>query len=256
MKKHVHNLQVVDNQKITDDYFLLKLTLNKPLPPMNPAQFAEIKIDNAPNTFLRRPISVHDVDGDKNELHLLIEIKGEGTKALSSLQPGDALNAVYPLGNTWSVPGNSKNVLLVGGGCGVAPLLYTARKFASEGLNVSTLIGGRSKENLLRKEAYAACGDVYTCTEDGSHGEKGLVTEHSVIKRLSDFDAVYTCGPVAMMKALAALAQKNDVFCQVSLENTMACGIGACLVCVQKTKNGNKCVCTEGPVFNVNELIW
>ncbi|MGC9332252.1 MAG: dihydroorotate dehydrogenase electron transfer subunit [Bacteroidales bacterium] len=256
MKKHVHKLHVVDNQKLTDTSFLLKLTHEQALPPMLPAQFVEIKVEDAPHTFLRRPISIHDVNTDKNELHLLIEIKGQGTRKLSELTPGNRLDTIYPLGNTWTVPADASRVLLIGGGCGVAPLLFTARQFASQGLNVSTLIGGRSKENLLRKEAYEAFGKVYTCTEDGSHGEKGLVTEHSVISRLSDFDAVYTCGPEAMMKAVASLAQKNDVLCQVSLENTMACGIGACLVCVQETKNGNKCVCTDGPVFNVNDLLW
>jgi len=256
MKKHIHKLSVVENTRLTDTYFLLKLTHNQPLPDMLPAQFAEIKVDAAPHTFLRRPISVHDVDTEQNELHLLIEIKGEGTETLSRLQPGDTLDTLYPLGNTWTVPDNSKNILLVGGGCGVAPLLYTARKFAAQGLRVTTLIGGRSEENLLRKEAYKAYGDVYTITEDASHGETGLVTGHSIMQNLQQFDSLYTCGPEAMMKAVGKAAQQAGVHCEVSLENTMACGIGACLVCVQETTEGHKCVCTDGPVFNINDLTW
>jgi dihydroorotate dehydrogenase electron transfer subunit len=256
MKKHIHKLSVVANTRLTDTYFLLKLTHNKALPAMLPAQFAEIKVDAAPHTFLRRPISVHDVDTEQNELHLLIEIKGEGTETLSRLQPGDTLDTLYPLGNNWTVPDNSKNIMLVGGGCGVAPLLYTARKFAAQGLRVTTLIGGRSEENLLRKEAYKAYGDVYTITEDASHGETGLVTDHSIMQNLQQFDALYTCGPEAMMKAVGKAAQQAGVHCEVSLENTMACGIGACLVCVQETTEGHKCVCTDGPVFNINDLTW
>lgn len=256
MKKHIHQLSVVENIRLTDTYFLLKLTHNQPLPDMLPAQFAEIKVANSPNTFLRRPISIHDVDRDKNELHLLIEIKGEGTETMSRLQAGDTLDTLYPLGNTWTVPQNSKHVLLVGGGCGVAPLLYTASKFAAQGLNITTLIGGRSEENLLRKEAYLAYGNVYTITEDASHGETGLVSDHRIMQNLQQFDALYTCGPEAMMKAVGKAAQQAGVYCEVSLENTMACGIGACLVCVQDTTEGHKCVCTDGPVFNINDLIW
>lgn len=256
MKKHIQDLRVIDNQVISANYFLLILSSDQVLPDMLPAQFAEVKVENSPNTFLRRPISIHDVDKDKNELHLLIEKKGEGTHTLANLKTGDNLNLVYPLGNTWSKPDKINRVLLVGGGCGVAPLLYTARKFASEGIKVVTLIGGRSKVNLLRERAYLEYGEVFTSTEDASCGEKGLVTQHSVMQNLHDFDAIYTCGPEPMMKAVGKMAQKQAVFCEVSLENTMACGIGACLVCVQDTKHGHKCVCTDGPVFNINDLKW
>ena len=256
MKKYIQDLEIIENQALNDTYFLLKLKSSGDLPNILPGQFAEVKVDNAPHTFLRRPISVHDVDYVRNELHLLIEKKGEGTQILSELIEGQTINLVFPLGNTWSVPGSAGSVLLVGGGCGVAPLLYTARKLASGGKTVSTLIGGRGRANLLRIDAYKAYGDVFTSTEDSSHGEPGFVTEHSVMKDLTKFDAVLTCGPEAMMKAVGKMAQEQNVHCEVSLENTMACGIGACLVCVQDTKEGHKCVCTDGPVFNINDLKW
>jgi dihydroorotate dehydrogenase electron transfer subunit len=256
MKKFVQDLKVIDNQAINTQYYLLKLKASGNLPEMLPGQFAEVKVDKAPNTFLRRPISIHDVDYDKNELHLLIEKKGEGTIVMADLQVGEMLNLVYPLGNTWSAPENAESFLLVGGGCGVAPLLYTARKLAENGKKVTTLIGGRGQANLLRIDAYKPYGEVFTSTEDSSHGETGFVTEHSVMKNLQVFDAVFTCGPEAMMKAVGKMAQTQNVHCEVSLENTMACGIGACLVCVQDTTEGHKCVCTDGPVFNINDLKW
>ncbi|MDA3912394.1 MAG: dihydroorotate dehydrogenase electron transfer subunit [Bacteroidales bacterium] len=256
MKKHIQDLKVIENQAINSQYYLLKLRASGTLPEILPGQFAEVKVDKAPNTFLRRPISVHDVVYDKNELHLLIEKKGEGTITMADLQEGESLNLVYPLGNTWSIPAKTESVLLVGGGCGVAPLLFTARKLAENGIKVTTLIGGRGTANLLRIDAYKPFGEVFTSTEDSSHGETGFVTQHSVMQNLQAFDAVLTCGPEAMMKALGKMAQEQKVHCEVSLENTMACGIGACLVCVQDTKEGHKCVCTDGPVFNVNDLKW
>lgn len=256
MKKYLHKLRVTENKRLNNQYFLIKLTSDQEFPQMYPAQFAEVKVENAANTFLRRPLSVHYVDRENNELHFLIEIKGEGTKTLSELKKGDLLDTLYPLGNTWTLPPKANKILLIGGGCGVAPLLYTAKVFSDKGCEVTTLIGGYSDQNLLRKKEYAKFGEIYTITEDGSHGEKGLVTEHSLIKRLTDFDAVFSCGPEAMMKAVAELAIKNNVFCEVSLEKNMACGIGACLVCVEETIQGNKRVCVDGPVFNVNELKW
>jgi dihydroorotate dehydrogenase electron transfer subunit len=256
MKKYIQDLKVIENQAINEAYFLIKLGFSGTLPNILPGQFAEVKVDKAPNTFLRRPISVHDVDYAKNELHLLIEKKGEGTHVLSELEEGQMFNLVYPLGNTWAATETAESFLLVGGGCGVAPLLYTARKLAEQGKKVTTLIGGRGKANLIREEAYKQYGEVYTTTEDGSHGETGFVTQHSVMQDLSGFDAVFTCGPEPMMKAVGKLAQEQNVHCDVSLENTMACGIGACLVCVQDTNEGHKCVCTDGPVFNVNDLKW
>ncbi|MEA1874255.1 MAG: dihydroorotate dehydrogenase electron transfer subunit, partial [Bacteroidota bacterium] len=124
------------------------------------------------------------------------------------------------------------------------------------GKKVTTLIGGRSQANLLRIDAYEQYGEVYTSTEDSSHGETGFVTDHSVMQNLQAFDAVFTCGPEAMMKAVGKMAQAQNVHCEVSLENTMACGIGACLVCVQDTIEGYKRACVDGPIFNINYLKW
>ena len=117
------------------------------------------------------------------------------------------------------------------------------------------LLGARTKNALLEMEAFERIGRVWVTTEDGSAGEQGFVTQHSVLQR-ERFDKICTCGPKPMMMAVARYAAKEDIACEVSLENMMACGIGACLCCVEKTTDGNRCVCTEGPVFDTRQLLW
>lgn len=256
MKKFNHDFEVLHNERINKDYFLLKLWSEEDLPLILPAQFAEVLIEGSTSTFLRRPISIHDVNYEKNTLTLLIRIAGEGTAKLSEIKSGAILNIIYPLGNSFSLPAKD-NVLLVGGGCGVAPMLYAAKYFMQFGFNPTLLLGYRDKESVLRRAKFAKYGNVFYTTEDGSFGEKGNVLNHSIFN--SDFfnyERIYACGPEIMLKNIADWAISHNVPCEVSLENMMACGIGACLCCVQKTTDGHKCVCTEGPVFNVKELVW
>jgi dihydroorotate dehydrogenase electron transfer subunit len=255
MKKFVHNLTICSYKLIGKDYFVLGVTDKELLPEMFPGQFAEIKVDNNPNVFLRRPISIHDVDYDTNILYLLIRIVGEGTRTMASLKVGDNINLVYPLGNTFNTKG-VKNVLLAGGGCGIAPMLFLARHLHKQKIEVTTLIGGRSAVDILEPDEFRKYGKVCISADDGSLGEKGFMTKNSVLDNLKSFDRIYSCGPLPMMKVFAAIAKENGIDCEVSLENTMACGIGACLCCVTETTAGNKCVCTEGPVFNINQLKW
>ncbi|MDD3687705.1 MAG: dihydroorotate dehydrogenase electron transfer subunit [Bacteroidales bacterium] len=256
MKKFINDFEVIVNQKLNDNYYLLKLRPEEELPLILPAQFVEVKIEDSPNTFLRRPISVHDVNYEKNTLTLLVRIAGEGTKKLSEIKAGQMLNLVYPLGNSFSLPISDK-ILLVGGGCGVAPMLYTAKYFMQFGFNPSLLMGYRDKESILRKDKFEKYGNIFFTTEDGSFGEKGNVLNHSIFTGGHfNYERIYACGPEIMLKNLAVWAIEHNVECELSLENTMACGIGACLCCVQNTTEGHKCVCTEGPVFNAKELVW
>ncbi|MDR1950874.1 MAG: hypothetical protein LBP96_01435, partial [Bacteroidales bacterium] len=146
------------------------------------------------------------------------------------------------------------SILLVGGGFGAAPLLYLAKTLNQQhNIRPIILIGGRSKKNILRIEDYVKYGKVLVTTEDGSMGDKGLVTEHPIFHQ-QKFDQIYCCGPDPMMKAVAKIAIEKNIPCQISLENMMACGIGACLCCVTQTIDGHQCVCTEGPVFDVTKL--
>lgn len=256
MKKYILDLTVNSVEALSDKHVLIKLTDDKPLPEMLPGQFVEVRVDNTPSTFLRRPISINNVDYDHNELWLLVAAVGDGTRQLQKLQKGNRLNCVLPLGNSFTMPTDStQKVLLVGGGVGVAPLLYFGKRIKAMGGEPTFLLGARSAKDVLERELFEQVGRVLITTEDGSEGEKGFVTNHSVLAQ-EHFDRISTCGPKPMMMAVARYAFKNDIECEVSLENKMACGVGACLCCVEKTVEGNKCVCKEGPVMNIKKLTW
>ncbi len=256
MKKYILDLKVTANIKVHDNYVLLKMTDKQELPPMQPGQFAEIKIDHSPTTFLRRPISINNVDRDKNEIWFLVQLVGDGTRQLAEVNIGDVVNVVLPLGNGFPLPDSKdKKCLLIGGGVGVAPLLYLGEKLTEAGYSVTFLLGARSGKDLLQLNEFERLGPVYTTTEDGSHGEKGYVTQHTLLTK-QKFDKIYTCGPKPMMVSVAKYAKRNNIDCEVSLENKMACGVGACLCCVEKTNAGHQCVCKDGPVFNINQLLW
>ena len=257
MKKYVLDLTVTANEHLREGYALLKLTHEKPLPEMMPGQFAELKVDGSDKTFLRRPISVNYVDEEKNEVWFLIHIVGDGTRRLGALKTGDRLNVVMPLGNGFTMPSSpTEKFLLVGGGVGIAPLLYMGKKMNEMGCRPTFLLGGRSAGDVMQLDLFSALGDVYITTEDGSAGEKGFVTQHSVLRGGFYFDHIATCGPKPMMVAVSRYAKAEGIDCEVSLENMMACGIGACLCCVEKTTEGHLCVCKEGPVFNTSKLLW
>lgn len=257
LKKHIIDLQVVSVEALGDRFVLLKCTdPNAPLPPMMPGQFAQLRVDGSKETFLRRPISINFVDAKQNQIWFLVQLVGAGSRALGRLKEGDTLNALLPLGNGFSMPVSAeKKHLLVGGGVGTAPLLYLGAQMNLMGMRPTFLLGARTKDMLLQMEDFQRVGDVYVTTEDGSAGEKGFVTQHSILFK-QHFDRISVCGPSPMMKAVAKFARANSVPCEVSLENMMACGLGACLCCVEKTVKGNVCVCTEGPVFDINELTW
>lgn len=224
------------------------------LPAILPGQFVQVAA-NTPGVFLRRPISINDVNYDQNTIDLLIRKAGKGTSTLVALKEGDKLNILLPLGNGFSLDvASGSRLLLIGGGVGVAPLLYLGRKLKEAGHKPEFLLDARSATDLLELDDFAAIGTVHVSTEDGSMGEHGLVTRHSALE--GNIDTIYCCGPAPMMKAVASIARERAINCEVSLENMMACGLGACLCCVENTVKGNVCVCTEGPVFNINLLNW
>ena len=253
--KYIIDLTVRSVENLSPKHVLIKLTDHQPLPEMLPGQFVEVRVDGSPATFLRRPISIHFVDKARNELWLMVAMIGDGTRQMGRLQAGDTLNCVLPLGNAFTMPAaKDEKVLLVGGGVGVAPMLYLGSALHAQGIQPTFLLGGRTAQDLLELDLFNRYGRVCVTTEDGSLGEKGFVTNHSVLNE--HFDRICTCGPTPMMKAVAHYAKKHDITCEVSLENLMACGLGACLCCVEKTTEGNLCVCKEGPVFNIHRLLW
>ena len=273
MKKYLLDLTVKAVERIHERYVLIRLTDGKPLPEMVPGQFVEVRVDGSPSTFLRRPISINFVDRELNELWLLVATVGDGTRKLADLKAGDTLNCLLPLGNGFTAAKQGEKVLLIGGGVGVAPLLYMGAEMRDKGIEPTFLLGARTAKDLLLLDIFKRYGRVFVTTEDGSEGEKGFVTNHSILQN-ERFDRISTCGPTPMMKAVARFAKEKGIDCEASLENLMACGLGACLCCVEKVKTSldqttpdpsysggesqttNVCVCKDGPVFDVKRLLW
>ena len=253
--KKITDFRLIENKEWAKSTYLL-LQSDESLEDIKAGQFVQVKVDDAANTYLRRPISIHDVDYQNRTITLLVQRVGEGTNKISDTEINDTLNIIYPLGNGFTMP-EDKNakVVLVGGGIGIAPMYYLGKVLKEKGLEPVFVLGGRSKEDLIMLDKFSSVGEVYITTNDGSLGEQGFVTQHSVWKE-KKFDMIYTCGPKPMMMAVANLARENDICCEVSLENLMACGLGACLCCVENTIEGHVCVCKEGPVMNINKLLW
>ena len=270
MNKIVSDFIVSKNIRISDTYSRLVLTEIR-LDGVNsidyneikPGQFVEVRVDGNKTTFLRRPISINYVVPERREIHLLVRKAGDGTKALCDCSEGDVINMMLPLGNGFSLPTDASNEkdthlpyrpLLIGGGVGVAPLLHLGKILNSSGIRPTFLLAAKTAKDLLETERFDEFGDVVISTDDGSAGTPGLVTQNPILN--ADWDMFYCCGPMPMMKAVARIAMDNGVPCEVSLENSMACGLGACLCCVEDTIDGHVCVCTHGPVFDVKTLKW
>jgi len=255
--KYIHDFILVNNFQINKNFSLLTTQLDSRLPEIKPGQFVEIRVDNASGVMLRRPVSIHDVDYTKNQIKLLIQNIGKGTEKLCELKKGELLNMIYPLGNGFPIPTNENSPLLTGGGCGIAPLFFWGKYLSDNKIVPKFLIGAKSGSALIQIEKFKKIGETFVTTEDGSNGHKGLITNHPVLNQKKlNFDIIYACGPEQMMKSLAEYAKLHEIDCYVSLENRMACGIGACLCCIVSTVDGNKCTCVEGPVFNSKYLLW
>ena len=230
MKKFILDLTVTENIRLNANYVLLKLTSQSLLPEMLPGQFAEIRVDGSPTTFLRRPISINFVDKQRNEVWFLIQLVGDGTRRLAEANSGDTINVVLPLGNAYTMPQEaSDKLLLVGGGVGTAPMLYLGEQLAKKGHKPTFLLGARSDKDLLQLEEFAKYGEVYTTTEDGSHGEKGYVTQHSILNKVR-FEQIYTCGPKPMMMAVAMV-----VTCAMIGANGLGMEV---LIAINRTESG------------------
>lgn len=256
-KKFVTDFTVVENSSLNATNALIKVKSDQELPVIKPGQFVNVEIKEAEEIFLRRPFSIFEVDYEENTLSMIIKVLGRGSKVLTQIEVGKTLSIVYPLGKSFTYPAPNDKILLIGGGSGVAPMLFLAKESALPVNNVDILLGARSKDDHIDVEHYSSFANLNYASEDGSLGETGFVTQHSVFTgKLKTYDKIYACGPDGMMRAIAKEARKADVFCEVSLENLMACGFGVCLCCIEPTNKGNQCVCTDGPVFNINDLKW
>ena len=254
--KEIHDFKVLERRQLGSRYFALVLEHGGRMQPVVPGQFVEVLVEGSREVMLRRPISVHDVDEERGTLTLLIQIVGNGTRKLAELQAGDKLNMVYPLGHGFSLPLSTfhspLSTLLVGGGAGIAPLLHLSKVLKAKGVSCTILLGGRTAELIPVRSEFEPYGRLCIATDDGSLGHKGLVVEHPAFAE--PYDMIYTCGPTPMMKAVARSAAERGIRCEVSLENMMACGVGACLCCVTDTDEGHRCVCKDGPVFDISTM--
>lgn len=256
-KKAVADFIVSANIRLNSANFLIRLRSDNPIPSVYPGQFVNIDIKNTSETFLRRPFSVFEVNYKENTLSVIVKILGKGSKKLTEVKPGEKLSLIYPLGKGFTLPLQGEKILAIGGGSGVAPILFLAKETGLSPKNIDIVLGAGNAEDHILLDEYNQYAHLYRTTDDGSLGVRGFVIHHPVFQEnLHLYDRVYACGPNAMMQAVAKEAKAAGVFCEVSLENLMACGFGVCLCCIEPTKHGNKCICTDGPVFNINELKW
>lgn len=250
--KEIHNFTIIARRQHGSQYFSLVLQHSGSMQSIEPGQFVEVLVEGSREVMLRRPISVHDADEKAGTMTLLIQIVGNGTRKLSALQVGDHLNVVYPLGHGYSIDAAGDKPLLVGGGAGIAPLLHLSKVLASKGVKPTVLLGGRTAGLIPVCDEFHPYADVLVATDDGSAGHHGIVTTHPTFAQ--SYSMIYTCGPTPMMKAVARSAAERGLRCEVSLENMMACGVGACLCCVTDTDQGHRCVCKDGPVFDITTM--
>ncbi len=250
--------EILSNYRLSSKTLSIELYAPEISSSIKPGQFLQLYVDSE-KLLLPRPIALCEAYPEKGSIRLVYEIVGEGTTAFSLLQPGDKLKIFGPLGNGYTI-NEGKNQLLLGGGAGAAPLLALAREMAEKTPDSKvTAVLGFDSEYYMHDEFEKAGAKVIVCTEAGSYGVTGNVI-HGLNTLKESFDYAYACGTKGMLRAVSSWADEKGLPIQVSLDERMACGIGACVGCVVKIKNNdgweNKRVCADGPVFLGEEVIW
>ena len=221
-----------------------------------PGQFVHIR---ACGFTLRRPISICGINKEKGTLRIVFEVRGEGTAKIAELNKGDLIDMLAPLGHGFTVDSSYNKVVLIGGGIGTPPMLPLAKIYGAKAVAIS---GFRNASAAILQDDFRSTGaETILCTDDGSAGIHGFVTQpFTELAEKGGIDAVYACGPMPMLKGIAAICKEKGIFCQISLEERMACGIGACLGCACRTKRNDEeyfaHVCKDGPVFKAEEVLW
>jgi dihydroorotate dehydrogenase electron transfer subunit len=252
-------VQIVSNERETDLYFRLVLRAPQIAQLVQPGQFAHVRIPSLKDALLRRPFSIFQVEG--GTISILYKILGKGTEALSRMCSGEELSVIAPLGHGFTVPeAGGETPLIVAGGYGMAALYLLAQRSPQKGI---AFVGGRRRADILCEKEFQALGwDVRVTTENGSHGEKGLVTQPLLaeLKRKAARRKLFACGPTGMLQAVAKIADEFSVPAEISTDEHMCCGMGVCLTCVIPVKTGDgweyQRTCTEGPVFDSRQIVW
>lgn len=256
---------VLWNRSIGSDYFHMGIQTDKGYETSIPGQFVMLRLGDRKSPLLRRPFSIHRLIVRKERIigiELLYKVVGEGTEILSGYRSEDPIDLLGPLGNGFTVDDTHDTIFMVGGGIGIAPLLFLMDDLLSKGIDLARttlFLGGKSKADLLCKDVFTEMGiTVYTTTDDGSEGDQCVVTlplETAVNGGAPD--VIYACGPVAMLKCVVDIAAHHAIPCQISMETTMACGIGVCLGCAVEQPGDAKQyahVCRDGPVFQSDRI--
>jgi dihydroorotate dehydrogenase electron transfer subunit len=244
--------KVVSTTPVAGGVYLLWLEAPYISADSHPGQFAMLKCGGG--AFLRRPLSIHRVSQDKTQVAFLFAVLGKGTDWLSRAKPGDIIDILGPLGNGFKLVPSSREVLLVAGGLGLAPLVFMAERAGEKGIRVN-MAYGTATDQRYSKEMLPKSIRLVEFTDDGSCGRRGLVTE-CVPDFLETVDQIFVCGPLPMYRALSKLKNLEGKNVQVSLETRMACGLGVCYGCTVRTVSGLKQVCHDGPVFRLDEVVW
>jgi len=261
----LEKVRILWNKKVGSLYYRIGLKCHRGYFGAKPGQFLMLRVSDRINPLLRRPFSIHRLiapDGHPEGVELLYKVAGEGTQRLSRYKKGAYVDILGPLGNGFSIPGNCHHIFIVAGGIGVAPMLFMASDLKKKGIDLTksmVFLGGRSRDDLLCEKDFMSLGiRPRPITEDGSAGEKGLVTDPLEMAIKKDRpDIICACGPVGMLRVVARIAAKHTVPCQVSIETIMACGMGACLGCAVAIKGESDKylhACRDGPVFDANVL--
>jgi dihydroorotate dehydrogenase electron transfer subunit len=255
-------VQIVSNERDTDSYFRLVLRAPQIAPLIQPGQFAHVRVLPLKDALLRRPFSIFQVEGDT--FSILYKTVGKGTDALARMGASEELSVIAPLGHGFTVPKpGDETPLLVAGGYGMAAMYLLAQRSPQKGV---VFVGGRKRVDILCEKEFQQLGwDVRVTTEDGSHGEKSLVTQPLVTEiQNSKFKIqnlkIFACGPTGMLKAVAKIAEDFNVPAELSMDEHMCCGVGVCLTCVIPVKTSDgweyQRTCTEGPVFDARRIKW
>lgn len=246
------NAKLVKKEILKDDIIKFSVEAEEMADKIKPGQFIEIRVTDTTEPFLRRPISIYNVDG--NIVEFIFQVKGKGTEILARKEEGDLIDIIGPLGNGPFLYEKYKNIAIIGGGIGIFPLHELAKR-AKETANVTTYLGFRNKDFVVLEDEYKnVSNELVITTDDGSYGIKGFAI-NELKKDMEDkkFDAIFACGPLPMLKAVKEFAIENKVPCQISLEEKMGCGLGACLGCAVQVAGTDPAVyvhvCKAGPVF-------
>ena len=255
--------EVISNEPVAEDHYLLRCSCPEIAASALPGQFIHVLIPQGSGLLLRRPFTIYTVEGD--EITMLYQLIGEGTTVLSGLKRSDSISVLGPLGNTFEISPTPHPAIIVGGGAGIASLLLLAAALRDRDVHTLGLVGSMNRARLLSVEDLKAIGvETHIATDDGSVGHHGFVTElltHILETHELQNPIIYACGPDGMLRAVTKIAQAYRIPTQLAMENRMGCALGVCLGCVCKVQMPDggfeyQRVCTEGPVFNAKDIIW